>query len=189
MRPRAMIAAFATAVSISAASLAATLGGVDYATQYDYREFFAATDNKPFRVILVGNPFPALPPEEVAGQILPLMQANKPPPNLTFTYAVPAELPRPDYRLVLVFNPALNLGADPVCQGQKRHAAAPAEGRVYVFAVYCRNDQAMSQVTGWTFASSPADPGMGGLFKDLFNVLFDRSPALRPQSGPSPSFR
>ena len=185
MRPVAKIAAsLLAATMIPAATLAATLGGVDYATQYDYREFYAATDNKPFRVVLVGNPFPSLPPEEVARVLLPQMQANKPPPNLAFTYERPAEPPRPDYRLMLVFNPALNLGADPVCEGVSRHAAGPAEGRVYVFAVYCRNDRAMSQVTGWTYAARPDDPGMGSLFKDAFAVLFNRSPAIRPQSGP-----
>ena len=40
------------------AALAATIGGSEYAPQYDYREFFAAADGKPFRVVLAGNPFP-----------------------------------------------------------------------------------------------------------------------------------
>ena len=41
------------------------------------------------------------------------MQAAKPRPALTFTYDSPVERPRPDYRLVLVFDPALDLGFDP----------------------------------------------------------------------------
>jgi len=31
-----------------------------YAIQYDYREFYAVTDNRNFRVALLGNPFPSL---------------------------------------------------------------------------------------------------------------------------------
>lgn len=158
---------------------AATLGGVDYATQYDYREFFAATDGKSFRVVLLGNALPGLPADEVAAKMLPLMQAAKPPPRLTFTYDTPAEPPRPDYRLVLAFDPALNLSADNVCKGASRFRPG-TPGRVYVFAVYCRNDMALSQVTGWTGATAPDEPAMLQLYKDLFMVVFSSAPGLRP---------
>jgi hypothetical protein len=47
----------------------------------------------------------------VKRQLLPVMQANRPRPKLTFTYDVPAELPHPDYRLVLVFDSAPDLTA------------------------------------------------------------------------------
>lgn len=158
---------------------AATLGGSHYATQYDYYEFYAATDKKPFRVVVLGNPFPDIQFAEVARRLLPVMQANKPPPRLTFTYDAPAEEPRPDYRLVLVFNPANDLGADAVCNGARRFKPG-TPGRVYVFGVYCRNDLALSQVTGWTGAAVPDEPAMGDLMKDLFNVLFDSAPGLQP---------
>ncbi len=36
----------------------AAIGGADYAPQYDFGEFFAATDGRPFRVDVAGNPFP-----------------------------------------------------------------------------------------------------------------------------------
>lgn len=169
------------AALVPATAAAATLGGYDYATQYSYSEFFSATDGKTFRVILDGNPFPNLPADEVAGRMLPVMQAAKPPPQLTFTYDVPAEKPRPDYRMVLVFDPANDLGADPVCQGVSRHKPG-TPGRVYVFAVYCRNDQAMSQVTGWTSAAAPDDRSMNDLYRQLFSILFDRSPGIMPRS-------
>ena len=70
------------------------------------------------------------------------MQANRPRPRLTFTSAVPAELPRPDYRLVLVFDSAIDLTAARVCAGEVRHQPRQVEaaGRFAVFAVYCRND-------------------------------------------------
>jgi hypothetical protein len=175
------IACFA-ATTLPMTAVAATLGGTQYAIQYDYREFYAASDNKTFRVELLGNPFPDLPMNEVARRLLPVMQAEKPPPRLTFTYDVPTERQHPDYRLMLVFDGANDLGSGPVCNGVKRFKPG-TPGRVHVFAVYCRNDLALSEVTGWVNASVPEDPGMRDLMKDLFNVVFDRAPYLNRQHG------
>jgi hypothetical protein len=183
MRPfRKIVIALAAAAAIPVVAHAATLGGNYYAIQYDYRDFYAATDNKNFRVALLGNPFPSLEMGEVARRLLPVMQANKPPPRLTFTYDVPVEPQHPDYRLMLVFDPANDLGSGPICNGVKRFKPQKP-GLVYVYAVYCRNDLALSEVTGWTYASAPDDARMGDLMKDLFNVVFDRSPYSRRQHG------
>src|SRR4051812_3457638 len=43
---------------------AATIGGTFYATQYDFQDFWTASDGKNFRVVLVGNPFPAIATDE-----------------------------------------------------------------------------------------------------------------------------
>lgn len=167
------------------AALAATIGGTEYAPQYDYREFFTAADGKSFRVVLVGNPFPGVAVEQVAGQLLAQMQANKPQPRLTFTYDQPAEQPRPDYRLVLMFDPANDMGAFSVCAGVKPRFRANTPGRVYMQAVYCRNDIALSQTTAWTDAAGPDDPRLGELFRQLFPVVFSDAMGLRPQTGGS----
>src|SRR5258708_7993283 len=111
-------------VGLSVAASAAVIGGTYYATQYDYREFFAATDGRTFQVILAGNPFPGVDPNVVARDLLPIMQAAKPRPALTFTYDSPAERPRPDYRLVLIFDPALDLGSTAGCNGAPRFRPA-----------------------------------------------------------------
>jgi hypothetical protein len=182
------IAALLAASALPIAALAATIGGTDYATQYDYREFFNAADGKPFRVVLAGEPFPGLAPDDVARRLLPQMQANKPRPRLTFTYDVPAELPRPNYRLVLIFNAANDLGADSVCATGRMRFRSGVPGRAHVFAIYCRNDQALSQLTAWTAASGPDDPRMGELFKDAFAQVFSDAMHLRPQNA-APSFR
>src|SRR5436190_5783822 len=63
-----------------------TIGGFDYAPQYDFSEFFAATDGRTFRVIIAGNPFPELTQDDMQRRLLPVMQANRPRPRLTFTY-------------------------------------------------------------------------------------------------------
>jgi hypothetical protein len=164
------------------ASSIAVIGGSYYATQYDFSEFFAATDGRNFQVILAGNPFPGIDPNTVARELLPVMQAAKPRPALTFTYDAPVERPRPYYRLVLVFDSAPDLGSYAVCNGVTR-TRANRPGLFYVYAVYCRNDMAMSETTAWTQASSPTDPRVDQLFRELFQVVFPDSKAYRPLSG------
>lgn len=164
-----------------ASSSSPVVGGTDYAPQYDFSEFYAATNDKTFRVVVAGNPFPQIAPQEMQRRLLPVMQANRPRPRLTFTYAVPAELPRPDYRLVLVFDAANDLTAARVCAGEirlKPHVPEPA-GRLSVFGVYCRDEQVLSQATATTPATSPEDPRVGKMFSQLFLVLFSDSPFRR----------
>lgn len=177
------IAATLAACLLPATAFAATIGGTQYATQYDYREFFNAADGKPFRVVLVGTPFPGMPLDAVAGELLAQMQAVKPQPRLTFTYDAPTERPRPDYRLVLVFNASNDFGAPAACAGEKPRIKAGTAGRLNVFAVYCRNDLALSETSAWTEATGPDDPRVRGLFRELFPVLFSDAMGLRPQSG------
>ena len=173
-----LCAALALAAAVGCTQ-GATIGGTYYAPQYDYQEFFAATDRRSFQVILAGNPFPGADPRSVAEVLLPVMQAAKPRPALIFTYADPPERPRPNYRLVLVFDSALNLGSNQVCNGVTRFRPHQP-GVFYLFAVYCRNDQVMSETTAWTAASGPDDPRIGGLFRELFQVVFPDSPAMLP---------
>jgi hypothetical protein len=177
-----LVSALLGLLTLPAAASAAVIGGTYYATQYDYREFFAATDGRNFQVIVVGNPFPTLDPNMVARDLLPIMQAAKPRPALTFTYEPPPEQQRPYYRLVLIFNPTLDLGSYAVCAGTTRLRSAQP-GLFYVYGVYCRNDQALSETTAWTPATGPSDPRINQLFRELFMVLFTDSQAYRPLSG------
>jgi hypothetical protein len=139
-----VVAALLGLVSLPAAAWAAIIGGTNYATQYDYREFFAATDGRTFQVVLAGNPFPSIDPNIVARDLLPAMQAAKPRPALTFTYDAPVEA-LSQLSAGADLDPANDLGADPVCRGATRFAGPP--GRFHVYAVYCRNDMAMSETT------------------------------------------
>jgi len=170
--PRRIAVALASLIVLPAIAVAATVGGAYYAPQYDYREFWSATDNKPFQVVLAGNPFPGVDPATVAATLLPMMQSAKPRPALSFTYDRPAPPPRPDYRLVLVFDPALNLNADPVCAGEPARFRPGKPGVFYVYAIYCRNDRMLSYTTAWTDASGPNDPRIERLFRELFLVVF-----------------
>lgn len=184
MRFKTRIAAALTGLAaIALPASAAVIGGTYYAPQYDYTDFFAATDGRTFQVVLAGNAFPGVDPATVANDLLPVMQAGKPRPALTFTYDVPVERPRPHYRLVLTFDPANDYGSNAVCGGAPPRFKPGRPGVFYVFAVYCRNDQVMSETTAWTPATGPTDPRMGELFRQLFMVVFSDSPALKPQSG------
>lgn len=151
----------------------ATIGGVDHAPQYDFSEFFAATDRKSFQAMVAGNPFPALSDTEMRARLLPVLQAGKPRPRLTFTYE-PRDT-RPSYRVVLVFDAANDLGAGRVCNGEARHRPA-TPGTVHLFAVYCRDHEPLAQTTAWTAATAPEDPRLGRLFTELFLVLFTDRP-------------
>lgn len=183
MRLRKKFAAALFAIAaIPGAVYAAAINDTWYAVQYDYSEFFAATDHKNFQVILAGDLFPGVDPATVARDLLPVMQAAKPRPALTFTYDKPPEPPRPDYRLYLVANPANDLGGDSICRGTTRFK--PAQTGIFsVFAVYCRNDMTMSQASVRTPATGPTDPRIAEAFRELFMVVFSDSPALRPNGG------
>jgi hypothetical protein len=176
------LAALAGGALVSAAASAGTIGSVFYQPQYDFGEFFTASDGKPFQVRLAGTPFAGLDPDTAARELLPVLQAAKPRPALTFTYAVPPEKPRPDYRLVLVFDAASDLNSSAVCNGVPRLKPG-RPGILDIYAVYCRNDQVMSEATAWTAATGPDDPRVAALFRELLQVVFSDSPALRPQSG------
>src|SRR6266550_5751919 len=170
LKNKAVAALLGLVILPACASSIAVIGGTYYAVQYDYREFFAATDGRNFQVVLAGNPFPGIDPNIVARDLLPALQAAKPRPALTFTYDGPVETPRPYYRLVLIFDPALDLGSGPVCRGTTRLRQG-RPGVFYVYAVYCRNDMAMSETTAWTAADGTTDPRIGQLFRELFMVV------------------
>jgi hypothetical protein len=177
MRFKFKLAAILGLLALPLTASAAVIGGTYYAPQYDYGEFFTAADGRNFQVILAGNPFPNTDPRVVAQTLLPAMQAAKPRPALTFTYADPPEMPHPYYRLVLIFDPALDLGSNQVCAGQTR-LRGNRPGIFYLYAVYCRNDQVMSETTAWTAAVDANDPRIGQLFRELFQVVWTDTPAL-----------
>lgn len=161
---------------------AAIIGGTYYAPEYDYGEFFWIADHHDFKVVVAGNPFPEAYIGTVAHDLLPVMQVAKPRPALTFAYDVAVEKDQPDYRLMLVFDAADDLGSNEVCAGTTRFKPG-RPGLFKVYAVYCRNDRVMSETTAWTPASAPTDPRVERLFRELFMVMFPDSHALKPNVG------
>jgi hypothetical protein len=182
MRFKTKLAVLLGLLLVPVGASAAVIGGYYYYPQYDWAEFFAATDGRNFQVILAGNPFPGVDPNTAARALLPVLQDAKPRPALTFTYDAPVERPRPYYRLVLIFNSAPDLGSGPVCNGVTRFGQ-PRSGTFYVYAVYCRNDQPLSEATAWTPATGPTDRSVDQLFRELFQVVFTDGPYGRNIKG------
>ena len=178
MRPPPHLALSLAVAWLLGCTQGAVIGGAYYAPEYDWSEFFAVTDGRNFQVIVSGNPFPSLTEPEMKRRLLPVMQASKPRPNLTFTYDAPPDTPHPYYRMVLIFNAANDLNASSVCAGQIRHKPEPTQP-FDLYAIYCRDDLVLSYTTAWTAASSPEDPRVGALFAQLFLVLFPDAPLFR----------
>jgi hypothetical protein len=178
-------------LAVSCAALAggcADTGGLtrvsseDYASQYDYNQFRLASDGRTFPTLIVGNPFPELGQRDADRRLLAVMQAHKPRPRLTFTLESAVPGISPGHRLVLVFDPANEVGAARVCKGEatsRRHVA----GQFSVFAVYCRGDVPMSQAIGRTTAETPEDNGVARLFDELFGTVFSDAPMIQPNHG------
>ena len=156
---------------------AVSVSSEDYAVAYDYNEFRAHTDGRDFPVTIVGSPFPELSPRDIARRLLPVMQANKPRPRLTFTLGQDSA-----YRLVLVFDPASDVNAAAVCKGRAQ-AGTHLAGVIVLFAVYCRNDLPLSQAIGRTTAAHPDDLAIGRLFSDLFQTTFTDGQTSQPNPG------
>jgi hypothetical protein len=150
----------------------------DYASQYDYNQFRLASDGRTFPVLIVGNPFPQLGSGDADRRLLAVMQAHKPRPRLTFTL----EKAGPGHRLVLVFDPANEVGAARVCKGEAT-SGRHVPGQLSVFAVYCRGDVPMSQAIGRTTAGTPEDRDVARLFDDLFRTVFSDAPNIQPNHG------
>lgn len=187
MRLFKLLTLFLAGAWLSGCAQGGGIGGAYYATQYDWGEFFAVTDGRNFQVIVSGNPFPSLTEAETKRRLLPVMQANKPRPNLTFTYEPPPEIPHPNYRMVLIFNAANDLNATRVCAGEIHHKPQPTRA-FDLYAIYCRNDLPLSYTTAWLDAAGPDDPRLGPLFAQLFLVLFPQ-PLLFKRMPLRPSHR
>lgn len=155
-----------------------SVGGADYDPAYDFYEFYRVADGHDFHVIVDGNPFPTLAPGEMKRRLLPVLQASRPRPRLTFTYAAPAEPQHPDYRVAVVFNPANDLTAARVCANQIRVRPEPSE-RIQIFGVYCRNDAALSQAVATAVATSPEDPRLQEALSHLFLIVFSEHTPFR----------
>ncbi len=61
----------ATSLMLGACSAGGVVSGTDYAPNYDFSEFYAATNHRTFLAVVAGNPFPRLSREEMQQRLLP----------------------------------------------------------------------------------------------------------------------
>ena len=176
------LSCLALAGACSDAGRSVRVSSEDYASRYDYNQFRLASDGRTFPVLMSGNSFPQLAADEADRRLLVVMQANKPRPRLTFVQEKAAPGPDSGHRLVLVFDPANQVGAARVCKGAM--AFGPhVDGQLSVFAVYCRGDVPLSQAIGRTTAGTPEDGAVARLFDDLFKTVFSDAPNVQPNHG------
>ena len=169
---RTIVAAVAGCALVPVMASAAIIGGTNYASQYDYGEFFSIADHHDFKVVLAGNPFPGSDLGSVGRDLLPVMQAAKPRPALTFAYDVAVEKDQPDYRLMLVFNAANDLGSKEVCNGVTRAKPGPARS--------VQASMPSTAATTWRCRRpplgrrlpAPTTRSVAELFRELFMVVF-----------------
>jgi hypothetical protein len=166
-----ILSVVAAVALIPVAAAAAVIGGTHYAPQYAYGEFFSVADHHAFKVVLAGRPFAGGDLGAAARELLTVMQAAKPRPDLTFAYDVDAPKDRSDYRLVLVFNPALDLSSKDVCNGTTRVRPGKV-GQMRLYAVYCRDNIVLSETMAWTPATDAGDPQVAEMFRELFVAVW-----------------
>jgi hypothetical protein len=152
---------------------AATIGGTFYAPQYDFAEFFAATDHRNFQVVVAG----ARRRSDCRGARPAAGDAGASHGQRSLSTTTRRSKGRVPITDCAGFQSRLNSSA--VCNGAIR-LKQDRPGMLNLYAVYCRNDQVMSETTAWTPAIGPNDPRVEGPFRQLFQVVFSDSPALKP---------
>jgi hypothetical protein len=147
--------------------------------QYTWEEFFGAADGKEFQVQIRGNPFP-ISTEALNQAVLSKLQKRSVGPRTTWTVKPDREAAPDQYRLVLVFGAANQLGFT-LCQELPKLNPPPAKvaGGVQLAAAYCRGPDPMTEAYARTDSASPDDASFDQLFGQLMPVLFPRRPGLR----------
>jgi hypothetical protein len=168
------------------AAQAAVITHEEVHIQYTWEEFFGAADGREFQVQIRGNPF-VMPSEAFQQSVLARLQKRSVGPRTTWTVKPDREAAPDQYRLVLVFGAANQLGQT-LCGALPTINPAPAKiaGGVQLAAAYCRGPDPMTEAYARTDSTSPDDRSFDQLFGELMATLFPRRPGLRLDS---PIFR
>jgi hypothetical protein len=149
-----------------------TSDGVE--SPYSYLDFRAAAAGRDFLVEVRGIPFAGISQEDFNQRLMTVLQSTQ-LPGLGARFTTERDRPGmvPNFRLVLVFNPARNLAHETQCRALDTvRPEAPVPGKVRVSAAYCRSTDLQSKAVAQTSAAGIDDPAFQQMFAELFPVMF-----------------
>lgn len=135
---------------------------------YDY-----GASDRDLKLTVRGDPF-AMPEESFAKAVESGVQVPLPRPP-TRPRLDPGPSARPGYELAFAFSPAPTLSGDSLCDMTARPSpvAIPSDGgRVRATGAFCVAGRALSQVDGWTQASSVSDQRFDQMLNQMMQSLF-----------------
>lgn len=140
---------------------------------YTSGEFAYAAAGRDLRVAIVGNPFDG---DRAAFErsVTDAMQGEHWGQRTRFTVDPGADA-RDIYRVVMLFNPAANLPGHTLCRTEPDTPGpdTDTEGRLGVYAAFCRSDKLLTRVRGTIEgAAGPDDPLFRDLIGQVTNALF-----------------
>jgi hypothetical protein len=125
-------------------------------------------------VVVLGTPFPGVPPEQLTQIVVAAMPQGGLPQNARFVPAPPGAAP--PRRVVWAFGGAL-AGGDGSAICQSTGGGGPQVGYIRVYGAVCRGPSALSAVQGDVDGvKSPDDPGFRRLIHDATLELFNPQP-------------
>ena len=141
---------------------------------YSYLEFRAAASGRDFLVEVRGVPFAGIEQAPFEQRLMAILgSAQFSGLGARFTTARDSPNMVPQYRLVLVFNPARNLAHETQCRALETVQPVPiVPGPVRVSVAFCRGTDLMSKAVARTSAGGVDDPAFRQMFVDLFPVMF-----------------
>ena len=158
-------------------------GVTTYAENYDAYSpsfFVYAAADRDFLVQVRGNPF-TISDDALTESVVAAMQGSNRGPRTRFV-AKPTASTRPDYRAVIVFEPAPTLRPQDVCQGRSPSSPATAGGprsTVEVLAVFCGPDRVFSSLQAKAPVKAADDQAFKRLFVQVTLALFpDTDPTV-----------
>jgi len=150
-------------------------GVTTYSNNYDAYSpsfFVYAAADRDFLVQVQGNPF-GISDDALADSVVAAMQGHNRGPRTRFV-TKPTDSTRPDYRAVIVFEPAPTLRPQDVCQGRAPTAPAKTASRatVELLAVFCGPDRVFSSLQAKAPVKAPDDDAFKRLFTQVTLELF-----------------
>jgi hypothetical protein len=170
------------ALVLSACAGQVRTGFGDITPFYDRSVVTHASSGEAFPLVVHGNPFPGLSQAQAAQAIARDMRLPGWFPQVPFAPAPVAGAPRGDYRLVLVFNPAVAVSGADACGDLREVPVAPQSGpQTTLRAAFCTRGETISDTTARMAAAHPGSPAFQQMLDQVAVTIFpernrDRDP-------------